>query len=252
MFGFENSSFLINLAVSLLIGLITLLYFRQQIASLNHKVQSMFSLLTSMTQELNNLSRLNFPQENSDQENSDLEGLSKSQNNDDQRITVSDDEDEDDDSDDEDGSDDEDDDSQVIELQPTEINLGSEIVNNIKVIEMQSNNVDDVESSYDSDDEVELDDYDDVDADLSDVAGGSIVLLDEDTNNIDLPLQELTSEIDLSLSNELQKESVKSIDVNIDYSKMSVKALKDLVNEKNLASNVSKLKKQELLDLLSK
>ena len=58
MFGLENSSFLINLAVSLLIGLITLLYFRQQIASLNHKVQSMFSLLTSMTQELNNLSRI--------------------------------------------------------------------------------------------------------------------------------------------------------------------------------------------------
>ena len=62
----------------------------------------------------------------------------------------------------------------------------------------------------------------------------------------------ITSEIDLSLSNELQKESVKSIDVNIDYSKISLKALKDLVNEKNLATNVSKLKKQELLDLLSK
>ena len=251
MFGFENSSFLINLAVSLLIGLITLLYFRQQIASLNHKVQSMFSLLTSMTQELNNLSRLNFPQESSE-----LEDVSKNENVD-QRITVSDDDDEeeedddDDEGSDEDTFDDDDDSSRPVDLQPTEINLGSEIENNIKVIEMQGNNVDDVESSYDSDDEVELDDYD-VDPDLSDVAGGSIVLLDEDANNIDLPLQELTSEIDLSLSNELQKESVKSIDVNIDYSKMSVKALKDLVNEKNLATNVSKLKKQELLDLLSK
>ena len=68
MFGLENSNFLINLAVSLLIALITLLYFRQQLATLDHKVNSMFSLMTSMTQELNNLSRLNLIQDGNNEE----------------------------------------------------------------------------------------------------------------------------------------------------------------------------------------
>lgn len=243
MFGLENNGFLINLAVSLLIALITLLYFRQQLATIDHKVNSMFSLMTSMTQELNSLSRLNL----SENENETPQNSSGGQ-----LINVSEGEEEEDESEDE-SSDDEsgNEENSVDLLENNDIktfNMGSELTgsSDIKVIDMNNDEDDEDESSYDSSNDVELKNL------VTDLMEQTIELndnsLDEELEPIELPIETLGEEDVATLENE---NTVKSVDVPIDYSKMSVKALKDIVSSKNLASNISKMKKQELIDLLS-
>lgn len=243
MFGLENNGFLINLAVSLLIALITLLYFRQQLATIDHKVNSMFSLMTSMTQELNSLSRLNL----SENENETPQNSSGGQ-----LINVSEGEEEEDESEDE-SSDDEsgNEENSVDLLENNDIktfNMGSELTgsSDIKVIDMNNDEDDEDESSYDSSNDVELKNL------VTDLMEQTIELndnsLDEELEPIELPIETLGEEDVVTLENE---NTVKSLDVPIDYSKMSVKALKDIVSSKNLASNISKMKKQELIDLLS-
>lgn len=243
MFGLENNSFLINLAVSLLIALITLLYFRQQLATIDHKVNSMFSLMTSMTQELNSLSRLNLSENESETPQNSSGG---------QLINVSEgeegeDESEDESSDDESGNEE----NSVDLLKNNDIktfNMGSELTgsSDIKVIDMNNDEDDEDESSYDSSNDVELKNL------VTDLMEQTIELndnsLDEELEPIELPIETLGEEDVATLENE---NTVKSVDVPIDYSKMSVKALKDIVSSKNLASNISKMKKQELIDLLS-
>jgi hypothetical protein len=64
--------------------------------------------------------------------------------------------------------------------------------------------------------------------------------------SIELPIDSFNNDVSLD-----DEHVVKSVDVPLDYSKMSVKALKDMVASKNLANNVSKLKKKELIDLLT-
>ena len=243
MFGLENNSFLINLAVSLLIALITLLYFRQQLATIDHKVNSMFSLMTSMTQELNSLSRLNLSENESETPQNSSGG---------QLINVSEGEEEEDESEDE-SSDDEsgNEENSVDLLENNDIktfNMGSELTgsSDIKVIDMNNDEDDEDESSYDSSNDVELKNL------VTDLMEQTIELndnsLDEELEPIELPIETLGEEDVATLENE---NTVKSVDVPIDYSKMSVKALKDIVSSKNLASNISKMKKQELIDLLS-
>ncbi len=243
MFGLENNGFLINLAVSLLIALITLLYFRQQLATIDHKVNSMFSLMTSMTQELNSLSRLNLSENESETPQNSSGG---------QLINVSEgeegeDESEDESSDDESGNEE----NSVDLLENNDIktfNMGSELTgsSDIKVIDMNNDEDDEDESSYDSSNDVELKNL------VTDLMEQTIELndnsLDEELEPIELPIETLGEEDVATLENE---NTVKSVDVPIDYSKMSVKALKDIVSSKNLASNISKMKKQELIDLLS-
>ena len=249
MFGLENNSFLINLAVSLLIALITLLYFRQQLSSLDHKVNSMFSLMTSMTQELNNISHLNLTQNETNHEMVENEIMN------DQRINISESESESEsesDGESESDSDDENEESEI-ELSPNDeiktLNMGSELdtyddVNvNIKVIDMD----DDEDSSYYS-----SSNDNDIKELVTDLMEQTITLSDETSENnsqlesIELPFESLDNDETLDV-----EPIVKSIDVPLDYSKMSVKALKDIVASKNLANNVNKMKKKELIDLLT-
>lgn len=265
MFGLENSGFLISLAVSLLISLVTLLYFRQQIATIDHKVASMFSLLTSLTQELNNLSRISFNQQTlADTEDNSPITLNVT----DSRINVSDDENSEsgDDSDSSDGEEDEnmsdEDESEEMSLAEFKtLNMGSEVqssihnTNDIKIIDMDTYS--DEESSHNDDDES----YD-YGKQLEDVMNDMI----EETielNNEMTPTQvtentnitQLVADFDAVDTDSLPDleiiSDVKTFNIPLDYSKMSVKALKDLVAEKNLTTNVSKLKKPELIKLLS-
>ena len=246
MFGLENNSFLINLAVSLLIALITLLYFRQQLATIDHKVNSMFSLMTSMTQELNSLSRLNLSENESETPQNSSGG---------QLINVSEGEEGEDDSEDESSDDESGNEENSVDLLKNNdiktFNMGSELTgsSDIKVIDMnndEDDEDDEDESSYDSSNDVELKNL------VTDLMEQTIELndnsLDEELEPIELPIETLGEEDVATLENE---NTVKSVDVPIDYSKMSVKALKDIVSSKNLASNISKMKKQELIDLLS-
>jgi len=289
MFGLENNTILINLAVSLLIALVTLLYFRQQMTTIDHKVNSMFSLLTSMTQELNNLSRLNLLQ-NTD---TDVNEISEDENINsnimnqqfDSRINVSDDDDNnvsssdesgsdesgsDESGSDESGSDDSGSDTDVSTTplnDLTSLNMGSELHNirddDIKVIEM--------------DQDSEIDKYSETEYELEDVTNEEITNEESSDDNEQLEFQNLVEDLieqTIELTNiekhdelntievlmdedidittlENESKNVKSINVPIDYSKMSVKALKDIVSTKKLATNVNKMKKQELISLLS-
>ena len=62
MTSLETSGFwtplLLCVAVSTIFALLVLYYFRQQINTLDHKINSMFSLITSITNELNRLTML--------------------------------------------------------------------------------------------------------------------------------------------------------------------------------------------------
>ena len=290
MFGLENNGFLISLAISLLIAVVTMLYFRQQLSTLDHKVNSMFSLMTSLTQELNSLSSLNMAQQliqqNSLDESSDTEQDGSGNNhiihklNSDSRINISDDESESDESEsdesDESGSEGEyDSENSVIDLSGDNdvktLNMGSELHGSegtgVKIIEISGDDMakeggDD--SSFDSDDNgdtllkslvTEL-----IEQTIELESNHHITDNNDELASIDLPIETLHTELasdDVSIESiaslveEEEEHIVKNIDVSVDYSKVSVKALRDIVSSKNLANNVSKLKKQELINLLS-
>lgn len=292
MFGLENNGFLISLAISLLIALVTMLYFRQQLSTLDHKVNSMFSLMTSLTQELNTLSSLNMAQQliqqdtlgevsdddEDDDENSDEEEQDGSGNSrrillkTDSRINISDDSESGDSGSDSDSDGEYDSENSLIDLSgETEIktlNMGSELhVSNgtsIKIIEMSEEELDDLEeednSSFDSDDEDTL-----LKSLVTELIEQTIELESnnndddgiEELESIELPIETLHTELSSdnvsvdSIPSLIEEVLVKSIEVPIDYSKISVKALRDIVVSKNLANNVTKLKKQELINLLS-
>jgi len=272
MFGLENSGFLISLAVSLLISLVTLLYFRQQIATMDHKVTSMFSLLTSLTQELNNLSRISFNQQTlADTEDNSPITLKMN----DSRINVSDDDENSESGDDSNSDsesseedenmlDEEEDEDESEELSLAELktlNMGSEVhsfkhnTDDIKIIDMDTYS--DEESSHNNDDESydygqQLEDV------MNDMIEETIELNAETTHNMVIDnanVTQLITELDTIETDSLQDleliSDVKTFNIPLDYSKMSVKALKDLVAAKKLTTNVSKLKKPELIKLLS-
>ena len=50
-----DSTYIVNLGFTLLIAGIITYYFRQQLETANHKITSMFSIVSSLTQEVNNL-----------------------------------------------------------------------------------------------------------------------------------------------------------------------------------------------------
>ena len=70
MAGLETSQFwsplLLCVAISSVFALLVLYYFRQQINNLDHKINSMFSLITSITNELNRLTMLQAEGDNMD------------------------------------------------------------------------------------------------------------------------------------------------------------------------------------------
>ena len=289
MFGLENNGFLISLAISLLIAVVTMLYFRQQLSTLDHKVNSMFSLMTSLTQELNSLSSLNMAQQliqqNSLGESSDTEQDGSGNNhiihklNSDSRINISDDESESDESEsdesDESGSEGEyDSENSVIDLSGDNdvktLNMGSELHDSegtgVKIIAISGDDMAEEggdDSSFDSDNGdtllksivTEL-----IEQTIELESNHHIADNNDELESIDLPIETLHTELasdDVSIESiaslveEEEEHIVKNIDVSVDYSKVSVKALRDMVSSKNLANNVTKLKKQELINLLS-
>lgn len=291
MFGLENNGFLISLAISLLIALVTMLYFRQQLSTLDHKVNSMFSLMTSLTQELNSLSSLNMAQqliqkdaldEGSNEEGNEYEQEGSGNNlivhnlDSDSRINVSDDSEDSEsgDSDEYDDSDSEgeyDSENSLIDLsgenETKTLNMGSELHSshgtNIKIIEMSGEDEEELNdgesgSSFDSDD-APLIKHLVTELIEQTIELESNILSNDDLDSVELPVETLVTDLtsdNVSIESiadlvEEDEEIVKKIEVPIDYSKVSVKALRDIVSSKNLANNVSKLKKQELINLLS-
>ena len=315
MSSLETSSFwtplLLCVAVSSVFALLVLYYFKQQINSLDHKINSMFSLITSITNELNRLTMIQATSNDIYTENNvdDIVNTNIDTNIDSylNQIIVSDDDEEesgddeeesgddedesgdeedeesDDDEDEESGdalgqaengddedeeSGDEDEEYQTIQIigEQQKINLGEEVIDNtdnlstenIKFIELTNDDEDDDEDDEDEDDEDDEDDDDD-DEEIehiqlvSDTKDFSII--NELANIEGLPnLEELTNLEELpnleELSNdELSPSTNKNIEI-IDYKKLPVKQLKELVVQKGLVQNANKLSKNKLIKLL--
>ena len=114
-------------------------------------------------------------------------------------------------------------------------------------------NEDDVDDKTDNEDD--SNDEDDSDDDLDMTSDKAIVLpeiSDSSSSRIELTeLDEFTlEETNASSKNDQHESSVKNLNVVIDYKKASVNKLREIVEQKGLASDTSKLKKSDLLKLL--
>jgi len=276
-------STLICLGITLLIVGIVSMFFMQRLNEQNHKVVSMLGLISTMAEELNFIrSRV---QMLSARESSNGGSLGPMvQNNTNSLISVSDEDDdssedgENTDSEEEDDSDSEEDDDseeeeeeeeeecsicefkQIIDEQNIKtINMGETLEMNINCEPLEELNdekedeINDSSSDLDNDSE-SSDDENDIDNinEIKEVIELN-KLNDIDQNNDDVVMEDLTNET-FNLTN------IKSIDIfisdkpidgdTLDYKKMSLNKLKSIVVEKKLATDASKLKKNELLKLL--
>ena len=274
----ETSQFwtpmILCVAISSIFALLVLYYFRQQINTLDHKINSMFSLITSITNELNRITMLqtggdmNFESNiqpglqasqievsDDEEEYEDDEDEEDNENTDFLNKTVlltsadlnmeEDDEDEDsndEDSDDEDSDDEDSDDDSIEDInndfdtlkiigEEKSIHLGEEIIDHT-----QGN--DDVKIL-----ELEVDGLENLDEELIE----SIVEL-EAIDNLPIVADEDSSDNENS-NEELIDIHSKSIEI-VDYKKLPVKTLRDIVVAKGLVQNASKLAKKQLLELL--
>lgn len=256
--------FLLSLGISLiLIGFVGV-FFYQKITEQNHKISSMVDLISTMAEELNyirsrvqssgavntlssNSATQQIPLFNSHPVKTDL-------------INVSDDEDdasdsEDEESDEESGDDDEEsDDDSESDAEEEEnvrvINISESLLHSVEesgeVEEIPSENNDDMNDSTEDDEDLDEDDK-------------SSVTSEEETKVEVVKLNEVMEE-----PQEFEPESLLDIDAtllksihmtfptseSIDYKKLSLNKLRQIVSDKNLSSDSSKLKKPELLKLL--
>jgi hypothetical protein len=293
--GLETSHFwtpmILCVAISSVFALLVLYYFRQQINTLDHKINSMFSLITSITNELNRLTMLQAggdlnleesmptqvqqPYTSNQIEVSDEEDYEEYDDEDDEDdedelqqdnlvesdllsktvlLTTEDlnlDNEEDDDEDSEEDSDDEDsdeDDKSIEDInndfdnlkiigEEKSIHLGEEVIdhtqgndNDVKILDLETDNIEDLEEKM-MESMIELEEIDN----LPIVADNGYTSDNEDASE----------DFDEELTNNYSK----NIEI-VDYKKLPVKTLREIVVEKGLVQNASKLAKKQLLDLL--
>ena len=287
---FMSVPFLICLGITLILVGVVGIYFTQKMQEQNHKISSMMGLVSTMAEEMNYMrSRLimasqnNFQQHPSTDINNITPNMTGGQNTDtnDKLIDVSDGEDESDeesdcgdscedsDSDEESDCDSDEDSDCDSHKSKTNINILDNVVANINIedlldvnntikiinfdealnattgedinIENDSESIDD--SLGDSDSDSESDDDSDDDGEKT-----NNINLTQISNDSQLFNPELLKVIDIST---ISDESIKEKnDSNIDYKKMSLNKLRDIIISKKLVSDPSKLKKNEMLKLL--
>ena len=253
-----NPTFLMFLGILVLVVALMVVYFESKMRDQNHKIASMLSLVSTLAEDMNGvkmgLNQLavtrmggSFPQ-NFEQP---LEKSRVPFNQETKLIEVSDGEDDDDDDDDYD-----DDIDEEIDIDEDDDNESDEESNHdvVKVFKIDMNSQNQYEDSL-SGNNLELDD------------------LDEELDELDDELSEVQSLSSKSskLSNKLEEtvygethheplniSDLKTISINLedphpdslDYKKLSLPKLRSIVSEKGLATDASKLKKNELLKLL--
>lgn len=258
--------FLLSLGISLiLIGFVGV-FFYQKITEQNHKISSMVDLISTMAEELNYIrSRVQsggtvntlpsgsqpptqIPLFNTQPAKS-VDLINVSDDDDD-----SEDEEEDDDSDESGDDDEESDDSDFEEEEEEEeeenvrvINISESLLHSGDVEEIPSeenNDNDDMNDS--SEDEDDLDEDDKSSVTSEDDPKVEVVKLNE---VMEEPQEfEPVLDIDATLLKSIHMTFPTS--ENIDYKKLSLNKLRQIVSEKNLSTDSSKLKKPELLKLL--
>ena len=223
-FSLLNSTSLLFLGVLVLVCALLFLYFENKAKEQNHKISSMLSLVSSLTEEIHSIRRQiqnqifiggNVNGDNVNGSNSN----NNNQYNDDDLVSVSDNDD---------TYDEDDDDLDILE---ETCNNVIEIGDTIKVltllhpIELVSDGEDDDSTELDIDDTLGSSDEEIEEAKNIDITKGDIQMFDLKSIHLEEPAM-------------------------VDYKKLSIGKLKTVVTEKGLASNTSKMKKQELLKLL--
>lgn len=208
-----DSTYIVNLGFTLLIAGIVTYYFRQQLETANHKISSMFSIVSSLTQEVNNLKKTNIPFNSSFNTNNfgDNENL-------DDRIPVPN------------------------NLETKKIN----ITENSDDEDSDEDSDEDDDSSEEEDEEEEQEDGEENDGEDDNVIKEESVTVIKDNNE-----EELMNLEDV-VTTDIKEITLSEDNMSNDLANMTVPELKKLVSEKKLVSNVKSLKKQELIDLLSK
>ena len=250
-----NPTFLIFLGILVLVVALLVVYFETKFREQNHKISSMLSLVSSLAEEVNGtkmvihqLSMNQGPRFYQQQQHEP--SLEKKIIQTDNLITVSDDEDSDsdDDSDSDAGSEnsfdeiestqdsDSDDDVSVIEI--------GDHNNDVKILKLNiSSQSDDISQSDDNFDVDNLDELDELD-ELDDSSDTESI---KEKNNLNETKNNIKS-IDLKSINITLEET--KTEQPLDYKKLSLAKLRSVVSEKGLASDSSKLKKNELFKLL--
>lgn len=254
--------FLLSLGISLiLIGFVGV-FFYQKITEQNHKIASMVDLISTMAEELNYIrSRIQsggavntlptgsqgptqIPLFNTQPAKSvDLIDVSDDEDHSDDEEEEDDD---DEDADDEDEDDDEDDDEQE---NVRVINISDSFLHSVE----ESGEVEEIPSEDNEDIDDSSEDEDDLDDDKTSVTSEAeskveVVKLNKTVDEAIEFEPESLLEIDASLLKSIHMTF--PTDENIDYKKLSLNKLRQIVSDKNLSSDSSKLKKQDLLKLL--
>ena len=251
-----NPTFLMFLGILVLVVALMVVYFESKMRDQNHKIASMLSLVSTLAEDMNGvkmgLNQLavtrmggSFPQ-NFEQP---LEKSRVPFNQETKLIEVSDGEDDDDDDDDDDDYDDDID--EEIDTDDDDDESNHDVV---KVFKIDMNSQNQYEDSL-SGNNLELDDLDEeldeLDDELSEVQS-----LSSKSSKLSNKLEETV--YGETLQEPLNISDLKTISINLedphpdslDYKKLSLPKLRSIVSEKGLATDASKLKKNELLKLL--
>jgi hypothetical protein len=251
-----NPTFLMFLGILVLVVALMVVYFESKMRDQNHKIASMLSLVSTLAEDMNGvkmgLNQLavtrmggSFPQ-NFEQP---LEKSRVPFNQETKLIEVSDGEDDDDDNDDDDDYDDDID--EEIDTDEDDDESNHDVV---KVFKIDMNSQNQYEDSL-SGNNLELDDLDEeldeLDDELSEVQS-----LSSKSSKLSNKLEETV--YGETLQEPLNISDLKTISINLedphpdslDYKKLSLPKLRSIVSEKGLATDASKLKKNELLKLL--
>ena len=246
-----NPSFFMILGIIILVVALLVVYYESKMREQNHKIAAMLSLVSTLAEDMNGvkmgLNHLAIVKGGSNYLEEPIKEPINRENN--KLIEVSDDEESDsDDENDLDLDSDNELDSELDSDSESENDLDFNHDNNIKVLKININNEnDDDNSSLNLEVTEELEDElsDSESSDNEDILS---VNLEETTNN-----EGLSEVLDISSSD------LKKININleegegessVDYKKLPLPKLRNIVSEKGLASDVSKLKKNELLKLL--
>jgi hypothetical protein len=254
-----NPTFLIFLGILGLVAALLVIYFESKLREQNHKFTSMLSLVSSLAEEVNSVKYgynniVNIVQRGG--------GIPVKQNLEEQKIRVNhlievsdnefDDESEDESDDDSDNeiendsdedSEDSDDEPHVIELNDKREDVIEISDYNIKILKLEQTKNDEL------DELVSEDDFEELDNDLESLSENEV---EEKTNElIEETLPEVSSSLpDLSELKKINISDLEEVKTDVEYKKMPIQKLRSLVLEKNLVTDSSKLKKNDLLKLL--
>lgn len=257
MFGLEGSGFIISLGVTLLLCGIIAYYVKSQFAVLDHKVSSMFQLVSALTGEVNKhdswLTQVNSQNHATERDNThELQAGGKVDN----RVQVSDSEVSDTETEisDTESEDNINNNAEDVHLSGIQhLTMGSELANNVgdgndevKIVELQMDNI---EELHLDDNEIEnhneVDEHESESEDISDTEDDSESMITQPETLMVEPEENVEV---IKLENDTKV--VSQVEAQVDYKKLQVKALRQLVKERGLSGNPSKINKKDLVKLL--